>query len=430
MRSKESVDYSEGMKSAHCGICKHYRSPGSCELVEGDIDPSYWCELFSRATQDARTTDMPLKEGSSEATISSNIREMIHSGHPQKQAVAAALHNAGKSNKDHSMARDYGVPGMKKGVHKAQQSSGSVEHKGHEIARTPGGDVVIRKNGVHVAFANSPEHAKQIINKELSPATSEKPWTTTPEHKRQSPEDFYAAMTAEKRKRNREALKAFKAYNASLHKDRAMSRDRRTIKRFLDEAAAAEEVDFPSAPVSNKPADAYERSIGDRLPTKDAFCKCVRDGVRAGLPLSQVLNMGSVWNGMTKPNTWQNDAASFRKRFKDARRRGKSTSDAIAFASDADRVAGSLELGQTSGRGIPLSGPEPQPERDTDDKRRHFFRGSARDAVRRIIDTWPSMSLARPAVSKPVTRKVTGSLPAKKPHVPADERRAVPRRAI
>lgn len=38
---------------------------------------------------------MPLKRGSSKATISGNIREMIKSGRPQKQAVAAALRTAG-----------------------------------------------------------------------------------------------------------------------------------------------------------------------------------------------------------------------------------------------------------------------------------------------------------------------------------------------
>jgi hypothetical protein len=42
---------------------------------------------------------MPLKKGTSKGTISSNIREMIKSGHPQKQAVAAALDTARRSSK-------------------------------------------------------------------------------------------------------------------------------------------------------------------------------------------------------------------------------------------------------------------------------------------------------------------------------------------
>jgi hypothetical protein len=40
---------------------------------------------------------MPLKKGSSKEIISSNIKEMMASGHPQKQAVAAALSTARKS---------------------------------------------------------------------------------------------------------------------------------------------------------------------------------------------------------------------------------------------------------------------------------------------------------------------------------------------
>jgi 8-oxo-dGTP pyrophosphatase MutT (NUDIX family) len=47
---------------------------------------------------------MPLKQGSSQATISSNISEMIHSGHERDQAIAAALNVA----RQHRKRRDDG----------------------------------------------------------------------------------------------------------------------------------------------------------------------------------------------------------------------------------------------------------------------------------------------------------------------------------
>lgn len=40
---------------------------------------------------------MPLAKGKSKAAISKNIRELVHSGRPQKQAIAIAMSVARKS---------------------------------------------------------------------------------------------------------------------------------------------------------------------------------------------------------------------------------------------------------------------------------------------------------------------------------------------
>lgn len=63
---------------------------------------------------------MPLKEGSSDETVSKNIKTEMRSGKPQKQAIAIALDKAGKSKYDSAEDsdpcwKDYKMVGMKKG---------------------------------------------------------------------------------------------------------------------------------------------------------------------------------------------------------------------------------------------------------------------------------------------------------------------------
>jgi len=70
---------------------------------------------------------MPLEHGKSKQTISHNISEMIHAGHPQDQAIAAALNTA-----RHTKA---GGGGLYANIHAKQQR---IAHGSKEHMRKPG----------------------------------------------------------------------------------------------------------------------------------------------------------------------------------------------------------------------------------------------------------------------------------------------------
>ena len=57
---------------------------------------------------------MPLQRGTSKATVSANIKEMMAHGYPQKQAVAASLDTARRSGAKIPQHKGFGKA-MKKG---------------------------------------------------------------------------------------------------------------------------------------------------------------------------------------------------------------------------------------------------------------------------------------------------------------------------
>jgi hypothetical protein len=223
---------------------------------------------------------MPLKEGSSRKTISSNIKEMMASGHSQKQSVAAALHNA-DARRNRAIVDAVGAFSIVAG-HKT----------GYEI--------------------------------ETDEASVGEPPITSP----------VSGLAATSRERGM-----------------SISDARRIVRDFGKQPSSAQKI-----------GEELPKPANDKLPTRHAFARYIRDKVAAGVPLPKVLQAGVTWGvNPGSHSTWQpydmRDARSFVRIFRDARRRGFSIQDAIRKAADEAPEA-RLELGEISGNGVPMSGPQ------------------------------------------------------------------------
>jgi hypothetical protein len=87
---------------------------------------------------------MPLKKGSSQKTISTNIGEMIKAGHPKDQAIAAALNTARHAKAEGGlMTAPAPAPGAADGVHLGPIHSPVAGRTDHLPMHVPSGAYVI-----------------------------------------------------------------------------------------------------------------------------------------------------------------------------------------------------------------------------------------------------------------------------------------------
>ena len=86
---------------------------------------------------------MPLKKGSSQKTISTNIGEMIASGHPKSQAIAAALNTARHAKAEGGPMQRAAPAGASDGVHLGAIHSPVAGRTDHLPMHVPSGSYVI-----------------------------------------------------------------------------------------------------------------------------------------------------------------------------------------------------------------------------------------------------------------------------------------------
>lgn len=100
---------------------------------------------------------MPLSKGKSQKIISGNISEMVHAGHPQKQAVAAALETARRSRAEGGVANEK--------IHVGPIHSNVAGRTDHLPINVPSGAYVIPADIISAMGEGNTMAGFQIANK-------------------------------------------------------------------------------------------------------------------------------------------------------------------------------------------------------------------------------------------------------------------------
>ena len=114
---------------------------------------------------------MPLEKGSNREVIGHNIKEMEKSGHPRKQAIAAALHSAGKSNKD---VKHHGPP-QTAGATQRERQEATMHHDSND------GDAIATTD---MSIADIAQKQKDMWAKNRRAADEVSPTQSSPPDKR------------------------------------------------------------------------------------------------------------------------------------------------------------------------------------------------------------------------------------------------------
>jgi hypothetical protein len=113
---------------------------------------------------------MPLKKGSSQTTVSSNISELVHSGRPQKQAIAIALRTA-RETKASGGAPFFGSPSTAQGekVHVGPIHSPVAGRTDHLPMHVPSGAYVIPADIISAMGEGNTMAGFRVANSIFSP---------------------------------------------------------------------------------------------------------------------------------------------------------------------------------------------------------------------------------------------------------------------